>query len=236
MMTSFLSPDKYIVSASYKREIEKLEQSYLNSTMKADKAARNARLTALKPIKRCPNRKLSALRSDAITLESLSIYMLEFLSNICVDMFVYGNISSNETVTFSENIESIYNSYCSNSTMSDKNRPDQQIIKIPTDEVVIYTVSPRNLLEKNICVEFYYQLSEYDIVSDTQLELLEHLLNEPFFDSLRTKQQVYFFVLLFYIFIYFKIIFIAWLCSGCRGEENIWCTRLVLIINLCTYI
>ena len=53
--------------------------------------------------------------------------------------------------------------------------------------------APRNPNEKNISVETYYQVALYEkgnVEHVTLLDLLEQCLTEPFFDQLRTQQQL----------------------------------------------
>jgi hypothetical protein len=69
----------------------------------------------------------------------------------------------------------------------------------------IHHVVPGNLIEANVCCELYYQLPGQDHSTTAQggldqpspyfldllfMELLEELLYEPFFDRLRTQQQL----------------------------------------------
>lgn len=91
---------------------------------------------------------------------------------------------------------------------SDAFIPVEDILTLPIDQAVVLAVAPLNRDERNICVETYFQwptpqpplvrgrcVAEGEgtelLLVTTQLELLEQLLTEPFFDNLRTKQQVH---------------------------------------------
>lgn len=101
--------------------------------------------------------------------------------------------------------------------LSSRAFPVQPIVRLPSGVPLVVAVTPRNSLERNVCVEMYFQLqheyspssssataselrrtvgsdafgcAEIDLVAMTKMDLLEQLLTEPFFDDLRTKQQV----------------------------------------------
>ena len=68
--------------------------------------------------------------------------------------------------------------------------PAQPIVQIAPGQVAVLSQVPRNPQEANSCVEVYFQWSAWGVRDLARLDLLEQLLTEPFFDSLRTKQQV----------------------------------------------
>lgn len=74
--------------------------------------------------------------------------------------------------------------------LSSSARPDQCIVKLPQEHAFVLPVLPRNPAEKNVCVEAYFQYDSFSLEGVCQMDLLQHLLKEPFFDSLRTKQQL----------------------------------------------
>jgi secreted Zn-dependent insulinase-like peptidase len=65
-----------------------------------------------------------------------------------------------------------------------------RIARIEVGQVIALVNKPRSVKEKSVCVEIYYQLGDYNIWDLTFVDLLEQMLREPFFDDLRTRQQV----------------------------------------------
>jgi secreted Zn-dependent insulinase-like peptidase len=73
------------------------------------------------------------------------------------------------------------------------------IRELPLGKICVIATTPRLATncpsDRNIAIEVYYQLpgrisNTDDGVIMTQLDVLEQILSEPFFDNLRTKQQV----------------------------------------------
>jgi nardilysin len=62
--------------------------------------------------------------------------------------------------------------------------------RLEEQQILLVHTVPRNPLENNVCVEMYFQLGAYSLLSLTRLDLLEQLVSEPYFDDLRTKQQL----------------------------------------------
>ena len=56
--------------------------------------------------------------------------------------------------------------------------------------VQILRVHPRSPKERNVCVEVYFDIGEFDVYTLATTRLIEIILEEPYFDHLRTKQQV----------------------------------------------
>ena len=81
-------------------------------------------------------------------------------------------------------------------TLNEKNRYNEEILQLRSshllgDKVPLINYAPTNIKESNITLESYYQMGgQFDLLKLTRLNLLEHLLTEPFFDQLRTNQQV----------------------------------------------
>jgi secreted Zn-dependent insulinase-like peptidase len=62
--------------------------------------------------------------------------------------------------------------------------------EIPDQTLWVVHGEPDSHNENNVAVEVYFQYSLYNALDLTLLDLLENLLVEPFFDQMRTKQQV----------------------------------------------
>ena len=214
-------PKKWVQEESFSRQVERLEQAYVNETMKANQSVKEARLSTLKPVKVHVDAKLAALQAKSISTSTVLAYLDLFFSCISVDVLAVGNLTRESVldyVTFlkqqctasvstnplssSSSLEvgaavtvtsqqtTVSKSSSVRVQLSSAARPDQCIIKLPVEAMFVLPVLPRNPAEKNICVEAYFQYKPFSLEGICQLEFLEHLLKEPFFDSLRTKQQL----------------------------------------------
>jgi len=198
VIDTIYDPDRFITEAIFQRQVEIADRLYQNETLKSSSTAYMSRLIALKPSKYHPKTKLKFLSDkSAINTTAMKAYCLRFLQSLAIDVLVQGNLTSLEAYS----LDSVLRGQdkvpiC----MSVSHLPHQPIVRLPMHpSAVILAVAPDNPKEKNVCVEAYYQLHEYELLGYTRLELLEHLLSEPLFDSLRTKQQVY---MVIYIYIY----------------------------------
>lgn len=157
---------------------------------------------------------------DRINLTILSSYLSNVLDNLYVEMLLQGNVTQVEALHFATlvynlrlqdeiipsellnagNVSSVIqldNKPSQKSVYSNKNHPNLSVINISPlsssdvnfSSITVKNIS-QNINERSICVEFLYQLGPYDCFDLTILDLIEHIIYEPFFDELRTKQQV----------------------------------------------
>ena len=191
------TPSSYLTEGSFLRLRESLARQYSNETLKAHAAARTSRLLALIPSRFSSKQKLQCIEGDGVvSLASLSMYWEDFFACVCVDSFVYGNMTEESTVAISNMVSHTLPKSDPHATagpvrLTNEAQTNQAIVQLPIyPHVVTLLVSPDNKAETNVCVELYYQLHPYELLGLTRLDLLEQLVTEPFFDGLRTKQQV----------------------------------------------
>lgn len=69
--------------------------------------------------------------------------------------------------------------------------PTEHIVRLPPAPcVTVLRQVPTRPSEHSICVDLYYQLGQSSLGDMVLLDALEQCCEEPFFDSLRTKQQL----------------------------------------------
>jgi secreted Zn-dependent insulinase-like peptidase len=195
VLSMMTNTSNYLVMSSFDRIVEALDKQYSNESLESSTAGRINRLLALKPSRYSSKSKREILKNHAIiSLQALESYCHDFFTNMVVDILCQGNISADESLLLKDAIEKLQSKFMRS---KDNNNsivvkvPSQNIVKLPSyPKVIVLNIIPDNAKEKNVAVELYYQLGPYDLISNTQLDILEQLLSEPFFDSLRTKQQV----------------------------------------------
>ncbi len=197
ILHTVMNPDEYVVDSLFRRQSELLCRRYANENMKAETTARNARLLSLRPSRFSAASRLLQLQSGCISCSTLNTFVRQYLSFMVVDALIMGNVSASDSVALFTEIfltPSSPQEISSSVTigLSTNAIPIFDIVQLPVSgsSAVCVAVTPANPLESNVCVEMYYQMGKHEIVTLTQLELLEQVLSEPFFDSLRTKQQV----------------------------------------------
>jgi secreted Zn-dependent insulinase-like peptidase len=174
------------------RQLEILEIAYSNAGLTASNTAKDARLCALKKDRYSYAEKLANLNEFGKNIDNLKTKLIEYFSqfttNICVESLVYGKLSATNSIELGQQlIKLIQDAKCS---LNLSNYPAQPIVIVPQSAPVIINVSPSNLLEENDAIECYFQLGPFDLKSLTLLNLLDQILFERFYDTLRTHEQI----------------------------------------------
>ncbi len=205
VLSTLASPEEFVTEASFCMQTEKLIRMYRNDGLKSSSTASNTRLVSLKSTthaSRCKSRYLklpstltetsAGVRSEAelidedvITSACLVKYVQEFLAHLSVEILSHGNFSKEAMHALCDEMLPKSKFHLDASA-----HIDQRIVKLPREITTIMRQEPRNPAEPSICVEMYYQFGPQNIANAVKLDLLEQILYEPFFDQLRTKQQL----------------------------------------------
>ena len=181
-----------ITQERVERQADLLLRAYENENMKASKSAANARLSALKPSKYSADRKSTHLKQileNRMTLiDEMFSFTTSFFANASVTALIAGNISTDASMRCIEDVFLLFGQR--DIMLSAQSRPFQPIVNIPVNRPFLLRVMPNNIKEKNTCVELYFQQGPFDMHRLTMLDLLDQIISEPYFDDLRTKQQL----------------------------------------------
>ncbi len=169
------------------REIEQLQRSYRDANLKSSKCCQTSRLRILVRSKFAVEKKLEVL-NNGVTLSALRDHIKQFRNNLSVEWLVEGNVSAQNAMNLLSELRDGDTSGLV--SVSSANVPHRHITQLEPFTVSMHHVVPSNPLENNRCVDVYFQLGPHNLDDLTQLDLLEQLISEPYFDSLRTKQQV----------------------------------------------
>jgi secreted Zn-dependent insulinase-like peptidase len=176
----------------YDMVIELLEQKYLNATIEPQRQANALRLSLILNYRIHPKEAKIALKK--IQYSDYKRYVKSMFDTIAVDMFVHGNMLKKNAIELSNVITSI----CLKEKMaplSSSTRPSFRVLKFK--EELILKEKSVNKNEKNVACEMYFQIDcckhSYDqhIIN---LRILDSLMSEKFFDILRTKEQLGYYV------------------------------------------
>ena len=196
-------------SASLLRSIEDLQRRYDNCDKQASRAADNQLLSTLKQCGRYP---ASCKRSALVELArrccdptrlvaEVNSFRLCFLSQVHMEFSVFGNLTVDRCIQEIQGAadDGVAFLRCKGASPEDHINSEYffpfceskaAIMQIPTKTIAVASCIPTSELERNGCVEVYFQLGPWTVEDQTRVDLLEQLLEEPFFDELRTKQQV----------------------------------------------
>ena len=128
-----------------------------------------------------PEDEVLLCAAEKITYEQLIKYAHAFYKQIHVEMLVYGNHSKQEALTLSSMVESVL--------LNDHNRRDRFDLPFhllgDTNRVLNMDIEHDDSM-----LISYYQIPETDNRERARYALLGRLLANPFFNSLRTEQQL----------------------------------------------
>ncbi|KAJ3699601.1 hypothetical protein LUZ61_003306 [Rhynchospora tenuis] len=167
---------------------ENMERSYRNANIKPGNHSTYLRLQVLRERFYDTDDKLATLTK--LSLSDLLPFIANLLSQMYVEGLCYGNLSEKEAVKLSE----IFTSTLNAKPLPDELKHHDRVVCLPLGAMLLQSVPVKNDLEVNSVVELYYQL-EQERGRETSrlksiLDLLTALIDEPYFDRLRTKEQL----------------------------------------------
>ena len=167
--------------------LEVLRRKYKNSSMKSSSQVTDMRLFCIRKDCWSPFAKLNALQS--ISIELFNNIVSENLNSITIEALFHGNVSENDALSAKSMITSaMINSGSIGFPM--RHWPYQQVAKIPATIDNNFLIAASNeITEPNTAVEVYFQIKEDDNRTRTIIDLISHMMYEPLFDQLRTKEQ-----------------------------------------------
>ncbi|KAG9445281.1 hypothetical protein H6P81_016621 [Aristolochia fimbriata] len=167
---------------------EDMERSYRNANLKPLAHATYLRLQALRQKFWDVDDKLSCL-SD-LSLPDLKAFIPVLLSELYIEALCHGNLSLDEA----KSISSIFKNFFSVQPLPVEMRHEENILCLPSGASFIRNISVKNKLETNSVVELYFQIEQDVGLEATRLraiaDLFDEIIEEPFFDQLRTKEQL----------------------------------------------
>lgn len=158
-------------------------KSYSNTIMKPNKLVKEVRLSMLVNFYWPTLEKLKALR--LVTYEDLQGFGDLFMDRLYIKMLIQGNLLKEDSLQIADTIENNLKW----KALSGDEKPKVLINKVPLGEKHC-RVSSFNAADVNSVVTNYYQFGVSDIRNYSIVELIIHLMEEPLFNTLRTKEQL----------------------------------------------
>ena len=144
----------------------------------------NATDLILGPSKFPHDERIEAIQS--VTYEDLKDFSCKVLRRSFVEMLVHGNASEDEAKRFLD----VVLGQIKFSRLFASSRTENRVAELsPTTEYVC-TFKEYNPEEENSCIQCIFQLGDSSVETSSKTTLLAHLLSEPCFNILRTKEAL----------------------------------------------
>lgn len=167
--------------------LEIQRRSYNNTEMTSSGQASSIRMKALRPTVWSVNQKSKAMNCISIRVFCQTIH--EVFSEVSVESLLHGNFDHKGA----EDVKTLILSLLKESGPCDLPRklyPAQSVLRIPASVTSTTIVVPsKDPQEPNTAVELYLQIGKDNLRERTLIDLLVHIMDEPMFDQLRTKDQ-----------------------------------------------
>jgi len=118
---------------------------------------------------------------DDITAEKLSAFIPELLSRLSIDLLAHGNFQAEEVIKMANHLESRLK------VSRPLIRPITQTMDVPNAEPHVFQFKVPDV---NSAIEVYYQAGPSRIRQSVALDLIQQMLEKPFYHQLRTLEQL----------------------------------------------
>ncbi|XP_046670211.1 nardilysin [Homalodisca vitripennis] len=162
---------------------DELKRSYSNSNLKTNFLVREVRMSILLENFWTALNKEEAL--EGVTLEKLKNFISQYFEKLYIQCLIQGNISKHEAIEFGELVKN----ELACKPLSANTVPIIRVNELPSGEKHC-VVQSFNTQDTNSVVTNYYQSGLGTIQESCVIEFLLMMMEEPIFDTLRTKQQL----------------------------------------------
>ncbi|KAJ0405749.1 hypothetical protein ATCC90586_007692 [Pythium insidiosum] len=169
---------------------EDLLRDYKNSLIKPANKSKYLRLQLLERDTFSVDAAIIAL--EKVTPASLDAFLRSTLwaGGVHLSTLAHGNL----TLARAEEMQRIVSTGIERvnaRALTSNERPARHIHVLPAgDDGLLIKAPSQHADEKNTHIEFYYQFGEHDVRTLAYADLLHQLMEEPLFDTLRTKQEL----------------------------------------------
>ncbi|XP_046485363.1 insulin-degrading enzyme-like [Neodiprion pinetum] len=127
--------------------------------------------------------------TSLLTAENLQHYIKQMLSKVHIECLIHGNVTKSEALDMVKIFEfKLINALPQFSPLLPRQLIRCRHVKLDDGCNFLYDVG--NRLHKSSCVQVYYQCGVETIESNVLSELLNQIIFEPYFDTIRTKEQL----------------------------------------------
>ena len=177
---------------------ETLSRGYRNKFLKPSRQSKYMRLRML--LDRgvySPTERLAALeRCDVDTVRShcQALFGEKADRHSFMQVFVMGNVVPEESIEISKQVAEILKMCPMEEKSTNYGRTESKCVVVPNDRTLRSTSMCFNRDEGNSVTEIYFQLLASSLDESCYVDVLSQIIDEPFYDVLRTKMQLGYYV------------------------------------------
>lgn len=171
---------------------ESLLRMYRNSNYKTGHHAVALRLRTLKPKIYDPQALVRALDDPALqTVDGMFALVREkILREVLVDGLICGNVVEEDAVRLHKVVTERVKALPDVKALPRDKFPEQPVLRMEPGEALLVEQPCRDPNNANNSLEMYFQIGEDSLHRRIILDLIEQLMEEPIYDTLRTKYQL----------------------------------------------
>jgi len=164
---------------------EQLLRAYRNSYMTPGNHCADMRRILLMPEKHAAPDLAAAL--EAASLEVLADFAQQLIPKLQAEILIIGNATISDAQALIQTLPASLRQV----TGCNVEHPLVSTAKVPIGTPIVWVEDSLDVGNRNLALELYWQMdSTKDVRPEVVLDLLEALMAEPLFDTLRTKQQL----------------------------------------------
>ncbi|KAK9797401.1 hypothetical protein WJX73_004607 [Symbiochloris irregularis] len=166
----------------FKAVHEALVLQYRNACISPDRHAAYLRLRSLK---RMWSTESVLAAMEGLTPSKLQALQSQLLSDLHIEALFLGNISAGDAVSVAKAVQRQLAPQ-----LQSHQRVTQGVVQLPDGHSYLHRQRTKNEQEDNSVVEVYYQVGPDSIQERACAAMLEQCMSEPFYNMLRTKEQL----------------------------------------------
>lgn len=169
---------------AFARVKEALLRNYRNVNMSPAKHATYQRLLALKNCFWHADTVLAEL--EQLQLADVQAFLPSLLEGLCIEALLHGNLDAAEAAELARSVHAALGG----AAVPADSRPAERCVQLPKGCRLLHRAPVKNPDEENSVCEAYLQCGADTVADRALLDMVEQLLYEPCFDTLRTKEQL----------------------------------------------
>lgn len=136
--------------------------------------------------------KLDVLQS--LSLDTIKTFVQNLLQNLQLEIFIHGNLSQDEAENLASIIDQGLSKPMENSENSNRraiyHSPVQRVVQLMDKSQSYYMLPGLDVANTNSAIESIFQIGIDNVKTSALVAILSQIAKEPFFNELRTKQQL----------------------------------------------
>ncbi|EED90699.1 probable metalloprotease, partial [Thalassiosira pseudonana CCMP1335] len=168
--------------------LESLLRRYRNAGMEVSGFCTSLRILCLRSTMKSAFVKLKAM--EGIDVATFTKVMNTLLKKISIDALYHGNVDRSDADIAAKLIHDAMTRNCTHVGIPKKNLPTKLVtmvkLSVEHHQIISPSIDPK---DPNTAVEVYFQVSKDNVLNRVLVDLIAHILEEPLYCQIRTKEQ-----------------------------------------------